>query len=156
MHKRCVPLFRDKMTTDKETKFIDSIDCRFPYQDKVECLRLIDEATEVSVNAIFSVTEEICRIPVSEKDKVEIGYLLDLLTYTRDKFDHPIKEIVFDTADKMIRGQELTVDEAIGRMETVKKYRGQFAAMSILYFSCDDIDGRLEPLWNNIMTEWKK
>lgn len=144
------------MTTDKETKFIDSIDCRFPYQDKVECLRLIDEATEVSVNAIFSVTEEICRIPVSEKDKVGMGYLLDLLTYTRDKFDHPIKEIVFDTADKMIRGQELTVDEAIGRMETVKKYRGQFAAMSILYFSCDDIDGRLEPLWNNIMTEWKK
>jgi hypothetical protein len=144
------------MTTDKETRFIDSIDCRFPYNDKDECLRLIDEATGISVNAIFSVTEEICRIPISKKDKVEISYLLDLLTYTRDKFDHPIKDIVFDTADKLIRGQELTVDEAIGRMETVKKHRGQFAAMSILYFSCDDIDGRLEPLWDSIMTEWTK
>jgi hypothetical protein len=144
------------MTTDKEIKFIDSIDCKFPYHDKQECLRLIDESVGISVNAIFSVTEEICRIPTSEKDKAEPSYLLDLLTYIRDKFDHPIKEIIFDTADKMIHGQELTVDEVINRMEIVKEYRGQFAAMSILYFSCDDINERLEPLWDRIMTEWKK
>jgi hypothetical protein len=144
------------MTTDKETKFIDSIDCKFPYNDKEECLRLIDEAIGISVNAIYSVTEEICRIPVSEREKVEVSYLLDLLTYIRDKFDHPLKELVFDTADKMIRGQELTVDEVIGRMGVVRTHRGQFAAMSILYFSCDDIDGKLEPLWDNILTEWKK
>ena len=153
---RCVPLFRDKMRKDKEKAFIDRIDCKFPYNDKAQCLRLIDEALALSVNAIFSVTEEICRIPASERDTVELSYLVDLLTYTRGKFEHPLKEIVFDTADKMIRGQELAVDEVINRMEVVKKHRGQFAAMSILYFACNDIDGRLEPLWDNIMTEWKK
>lgn len=142
--------------TDIETKFIDSIDCNFPYDDKQECLRLIDEAMGISENAVFFVTEEICRMPVTKRDKVEISYLVELLTYIRDKFDHPIKEIIFDTADKMIRGQDLTVDEAIKRMEIVRGYRGQFAALSILYFSCDDIEGRLEPLWDSIRTDWNK
>ncbi len=72
------------MTPEKEIKFIDSIDCNVPYHDKEKCLRLIDEAAEISVNAVFSVTEEICRVPVSERDKIELSYLLDLLTYTRD------------------------------------------------------------------------
>ncbi|MEZ4973087.1 MAG: hypothetical protein R2820_07230 [Cyclobacteriaceae bacterium] len=144
------------MTTDIETKFIDSIDCKFPYQDKEKCIRLIDEAAGISVNAIFSVVEEICRVPVSAGGNVEISYLTDLLEYTQDKFDHPIKDIVFDTSDKLIHKQELTVDEAIDRMEIVRMYQGQFAALSILYFSCDDIDGRLEPIWDDIIQGWKK
>jgi hypothetical protein len=144
------------MPTDIEIKFIDSIDCNFPYHDRQKCLRLIDEAAGISVNAIFSVTEEICRIPVSEKEKVQKSYLLDLLAYTKDKFEHPIKEIIFDTADKMIREQDLTVDEVIKGMEIIKEYRGQFAALSILYFSCDDKDEKLEPMFNQIRSDWNK
>jgi hypothetical protein len=30
----------------------------------------------------------------------------------------------------------------------------QYAALSIIYFSIDDEDGKLEKVWNSITTEW--
>ena len=144
------------MTDDNEIQFLDKIDCNFPYNDIQECERLIEQALTLSTNALFAVIEELCRIHESERSNVSTETLLDLLALTASKLNHPLKDIILDTADKMIRKQELTVDEAILKMQTVQKYPGQFAALSILYFSCDDKDEKLEPIWNDITTEWNK
>lgn len=144
------------MTDDNEIQFLDKIDCNFPYNDRQESELLIKQASTLSTNALFSVIEELCRIPESERSTISTETLLDLLTLTASKLNHPLKDIIVDTADKMIRRQELTVDEAILKMQTVQKYPGQIAALSILYFSCDDKDEKLEPIWNNITTEWNK
>lgn len=144
------------MTDDNEIQFLDKIDCNFPYQDRQESLRLIEQASALSTNALFSVIEELCRIPESERPNVATETLLDLLTLTANKLNHPLKAIIVDTADKMIRRQELMVDDVLLKMQTVQKYSGQFAALSILYFSCDDKDGKLEPIWDNIINEWNK
>jgi hypothetical protein len=80
--------------------------------------------------------------------------LVDLLAITANQLNHPLKELIVDTADKMIRSQELTVEDVILKMQIVQKYPGQFAALSILYFSCDDKDGKMEPIWKNIISEW--
>lgn len=144
------------MTNQSDKAFIDKIDCTFPYHDKEACLHLIDEAAALSTNAMFFVIEELCRVRSSEKDKVTTDFLLDLLSKTKSKFHHPLKEIVLDTASKMIKRQELTVDEAISRMESVKGYKGQFSALSIIYFSCDDKEDKLEAVWDNIILDWKK
>lgn len=144
------------MTTEAENMFIDRIDCKFPYQDREECLRLIDEAATLSTNAMFSVIEEICRIPISEKQKVTTSFLLDLLKLSAKRLDHPLKEMVLDTAEKMVKGEELDVNEVKTKMGIIKKYPGQYAALSILYFSCDDKEEKLEPVWDNILTEWNK
>jgi hypothetical protein len=143
------------MTTEEENIFIDKIDCNFPYHDRQECIKLIDTAATFSTNAMFAVIAEICRVPHSEKENVTTEFLLDLLSQTKSKFNHPLKEIVLDTADKMIQGTELKVDNAIAKMKIIKKYPGQLAALSILYFSCDDKDGKLEPVWKDIMNDWK-
>ncbi len=144
------------MTDDIETQFLDKIDCNFPYQNRQECLRLIEQASTLSTNALFSVIEELGRIPESERPNVSTKALLDLLTLTANKINHPLKSLIVETADKMIRRQELTVDEVVLKMQTVQKYPGQFAALSILYFSCDDKEGKLEPIWDNIINEWNK
>jgi hypothetical protein len=144
------------MTNDIEIQFLDKIDCNFPYLDRQESLRLIAQASTLSTNALFSVIEELCRIPESQRSTVSTETLLNLLTVAASKLNHPLKEIIVDTADKMIRRQELTVDEAISKIQTVQKNPGQFAALSILYFSCDDKDGKLEPIWDNIINEWNK
>lgn len=144
------------MTDDNEIQFLDKIDCNFPYQDRQESLRLIERASTLSTNALFSIIEELCRVPESERPNASTEALLDLLALTANKINHPLKELIVETADKMIRRQELTVDDVILKMQTVQNYPGQFAALSILYFSCDDKDGKLEPIWDNIINEWNK
>lgn len=144
------------MTDDNEIQFLDKIDCNFPYQDRQESLRLIEQAATLSTNALFSIIEELCRIPESERPNVSIEALLDLLTLTANKINHPIKDLIVETADKMIWREELTIEDVILKMQKVQKYPGQFAALSILYFSCDDKEERLEPIWDNILNEWNK
>jgi hypothetical protein len=153
---RALAALLNTMTNDKETQFLDKIDCNFPYQDRQESLRLIEQASGLSTNALFSIIEELCRIPESERPNVSTETLLDLLTLTANKINHPLKELIVETADKMIRRQELTVDDVILKMQTVQKYPEQFAALSILYFSCDDKVEKLEPIWDKIISEWNK
>ena len=94
----------------------------------------------MSSNAIFTVIEELCRIPYSQRSEVSNEILLDLLTLASNKFDHPLKQMITEIARKMIIEEDLTVDEAIEKMRIVGKFPGQYAALSIVYSSCDDID----------------
>ncbi|MEY3240003.1 MAG: hypothetical protein RIR11_1441 [Bacteroidota bacterium] len=142
------------MTNSTEIQFIDKIDCKFPYHDRQESLQLIEQAAALSPNALYSIIEELCRIPHSKRSSVATETLVDLLAITANQLNHPLKELIVDTADKMIRSQELTVEDVILKMQIVQKYPGQFAALSILYFSCDDKDGKMEPIWKNIISEW--
>lgn len=144
------------MANQSDKVFIGKIDCNFPYHDKEACLRLIDEAAALSTNSMFFVIEQLCRLPSSDKGNVTADFLLNLLSVTERKFHHPLKEMVVDIASKMIQGQKLAVDEAISRMENVKNYKEQFAALSIVYFSCEDKEDRLDTAWNNIISDWNK
>ena len=144
------------MKEDIEIQFLDKIDCNFPYQDKEESLGLIEQAATLSSNALFAVIEELCRIPESQRLTVSTETLLELLSLTALKLDHPLKDLIVSVADKMIRRQELTLDDAILKMQQVQRYPGQFAALSILYNSCEDGEGKLEPIWNKITHEWKQ
>lgn len=144
------------MTADNEIQFLDKIDCNFPYQDRHESLLLIEEASTLSTNALFSIIEELCRIPESERSNISCEALLDLLYLTAQKLNHPLKELIVEVAYKMIRRQEITTHDVKTKMEIVKKYPGQYAALSTLYFSCDDNEGKLESIWNNIISEWSK
>ena len=144
------------MTNRSDIAFVNSIDCKFPYHDKEACLQLIDEAAALSTNSIFFVIEQLCRVPFSDKNRVTADLLLDLLSVTKSKFIHPLKEMVVDTATKMIQKQELTVDEAISRMNITKDYKGQFAALNVVYFSCDDEEDRIDNIWDTIISDWNK
>ena len=144
------------MIAVSEKLFLEKIDCNFPYHDRQESMRLINQAATLSANALFSVIEELCRIPDSKKASLSTFILLDLLTLTASKISHPLKELIVDAAEKMIRKQELTVDDVILKMQIVQKYPGQYAALSILYFSCDDKEEKLEPIWDRIISEWNK
>jgi hypothetical protein len=144
------------MTAEAETIFINSIDCKFPYSDRPACLTLINEAAALSINAIFFVVEEICRIPSSDRKNVTTDTLMYLLAQTETKFTHPLKELVLETARKMVKGQSLTADEVISKMEIIKKYKGQYAALNILYFSSRNNWERLIPVMDSITAAWTK
>ena len=141
---------------NSEAIFIDKIDCNFPYEKKDECLSLIKEASKLTPNAMFAVIEELCRIPNSERDQISSKELNELLSIASSSFHHPIKEMIVEVAQKMIDGQEILVENAISKMRNVQKYPGHFSALSILYSSCDDKKGELEPVWKEIREEWNQ
>lgn len=139
-----------------EIDFVNKIDCRFPYGNRKECLNLIDEALGVSSNAVFSVIEEICRAPLSEREKVSNRHLSELLNAIDERFEHPLKEMILSVTNRLIRQQEISVGSAEEYMKAVDDFPGQYAALDIVYFSCDDRDGKLESLWDDIIARWRK
>ena len=143
------------MTKDTETQFRDKIDCKFPYHNRQESVQLMEQAAALSPHAQYSIIEELCRIPHSKRSSVVAETLLDLLALVANQLNHPLKDLIVDTADKMIRNQALSVEDVILKMQIVQKYPGQLAALSILYHSCDDKEGKIEPIWENIISEWR-
>lgn len=127
-----------------EKDFLELIDCAFPYDNKERCIELIDQSLSISPNAVFAVVEEICRVPVSKRQNVSEAFLLELLNVIDNKFEHPIKNLMLEVARVLIKRGEISVDDAILKMEEIVKYQNTFSARSILYFSCDDTEGKLE------------
>ncbi len=41
------------------------------------------------------------------------------------------------------------------QMNEIEKFPGQFAALSLIYFSCDDIEGKVDELNTEILSSWK-
>ena len=142
------------MITEKEIEFLDKIDCNFPYLDRKKCVNIINEANSISSNATFSVIDEICRIPQSERAKVSNETLFELLYLLKSSFKHPLKSIIIETAKKIINNELLEIENVILAMNKIREFKGQYAALSILYFSCDDEEGKLEIIWNEIINEW--
>ena len=142
------------MITEKEIEFLDKIDCNFPYLDRKKCVNIINEANSISSNATFSVIDEICRIPQSERTKVTNETLFELLNLVEVSFKHPLKPAIIETAKKMINNELLEIENVISVMNRIREFKGQYAALSILYFSCNDDDEKLEIIYNEIINEW--
>lgn len=127
-----------------EKDFLELIDGAFPYDNKERCFELINQSLSISPNAVYAVVEEICRIPVSESQIVSETLLLELLNVIEEKFEHPVKALILEVARVILRRGEISVDDAILKMEELAKYKDAFSARSIVYFSCDDTEGKLE------------
>jgi hypothetical protein len=141
----------DSMNT-VEKEFRDEIDCCFPYDDFDQCKRLINRGIAISPYASFAVLHEICR--PGQSVSVSADRLMQLLEYWRSRFDHPAAEMMREVAHSMILKRYLPVDEVIARMGILAEYPGLSPALEILYFSCDDVGEKLEPLYDGIHKRW--
>jgi hypothetical protein len=140
------------MESLKELEFIDKIEDNFPFENYVESVKLIDEAIKISPNSVFAVVEEICK--AADEEGLPEEALINLLKNIDKKLEHPLRKLILETAQNIILQEELSIDETIANMELVREHPQQYAALSIIYFSVDDEDGKLENVWNSITTEW--
>ncbi|MCW5703552.1 MAG: hypothetical protein KIT82_13350 [Bradyrhizobium sp.] len=138
--------------TDIEQSFMDEIDARFPYEDRERCAALIDRGIAISPNAAFAVLHEICR--PGRGVSVSADRLMEHLAYWRSAFKHPAADMLAEVAEAMIHRRDLPVEDVIGRMRILAQYPGLYAALAILYFSCDDVDERIEPVDAEIRNNW--
>lgn len=140
------------MTMRTEEEFLEAIDCRFPFADRDQALGLIDEGCRLSSNAGFALVDEIVRPPRSAVASVD--FRLDLLRRVFDRLHHPLVAAIRPLAERLVGGGEATVEEALAIMHRVATYRGQYAALSVAYFSADDTAGMLDREYNPILAAW--
>lgn len=134
-----------------EQEFIESIDFNFPYQDEVKAIELIDQARGISLNASYMVLHEIVRAPN------EVSSIVGKKLYDQwlNGFNHGSFPIVREAAESLLSGRELTVSRAIELMQQMESEKGQYCALGIIYFSCDDQDGKADDLYNQIIEQWQ-
>lgn len=119
-----------------EADFISAIDCCFPYEDTARATELIEEACSISADAAFMVVHELARRPCSSK--VVDSVCLALLEQLDHRFSHPLKDMVLNVARRMVRRQSLPFEEFTKCMHQVACHRGQYNALAVIYFACND------------------
>jgi hypothetical protein len=137
-----------------ELEFIDSIDCAFPYESAEKWRPLVEKGTAISANAAFMILHELCRLPRGVSVPKESIYAI--LDYWVESFQHPICVSILPIAKSVIDGEQVSVDKAIRTMREIAPYQGQYNALAIPYFACDDTDGFAEALRKKITTKWEK
>lgn len=137
-----------------ERKFIGEIDSRFPYDNFDRGRDLIDRGISISPHAAFRVLYELCLPAPRTREKLSEAQLKRFLYYWRSKCKHPAAAMMSEVAESLIAGRELSVEAAIDRMNDLEKYCGLYSALSILYMSCDDKFGLLEPIYAAINARW--
>jgi hypothetical protein len=101
---------------------------------------------------MFVALEEICRPP--KGTFVLPDQQREMLVYWRACIDHPLAETVTYCAQSMIDGKHLPVERVIQIMSMISGYVGQYGALNIAYFSCDDVHEEMEPHYQKIIADW--
>jgi len=134
-----------------EQEFIESIDFSFPYKDESRSLALINQARDISANASFMVLHEIVRAP----EEISLELRENLYKKWLNGFSHKLLPAVSEAAKSMLSGKELSVGRVLELLEQFKTETGQYCALSIVYFSCDDQEGKADDFYNEIIEHWK-
>lgn len=144
-----------KYISMNEEEFLSAIDCKFPYNNIVKWMELIDMALGISDTCVYWVIHEIVRTPQSVKWKVNKLYLLELLNYIELHSTQVLKNEILAIARKIISSEEIHKDEVIRIMDKLKYCKWQSYPLNILYFSTDDTDWKIEQKYDEVMEYWR-
>jgi hypothetical protein len=135
-----------------ESEFITRIDCDFPYDAPIQWRKLSAMAPRISANSAFMVLHEICRVPRSEKmnrARAECS-----LSHVRRRFRHPALRVILPAIESYLSGEKLRPAKAAALMRRLAKHIGQYNALAICYLSAYDPDGKLDSLYEQIISHW--
>ena len=141
-----------------EEEFISEVDCEFPYEQHDRAVALIHEAGTISPNAAFMVVPGLARGP--RGSTVPADTCLNLLKMIDDRFEHPLKSLVFDLANRMILGSRIDASESMSAMRQIGEHRSMFNALNIAYFSgnseMSDADKKAyEEVYDGVIVSWR-
>lgn len=68
--------------------------------------------------------------------------------------DHLIYKEYFDFIEKIITKKDIIIDEVLHLMKDIRKFDNNYALLSILYLSYDDVDGLLEDTDQDTRNYW--
>ncbi len=56
----------------------------------------------------------------------------------------------------MIHREFVSIPQALKTMQLVAQYPNQSCALAVVYFSCDDVNGEVELLFDQVSHDWKQ
>ena len=136
----------------RESDFIASIECRFPYENRALAIEIASQACALSSNAAFAVVDEISRPPVGESSLPEMSE--EVLSLIEASLVHPLTTPILDLARRLVAGKVVSVPESLFVLRQVERFPGQYCALSVAYQACDDIDGVADQEFNRIVAAW--
>ena len=137
----------------EESTFIASIDCQFPYHDHTRAIALVEQACAISSNAAFAIVDELSRPPANEL--VSIEFSTELLSLVEQCLSHPLLHSIIGIARKRVLNQSISVMEGVSVMREIEQFPGQYSALSVAYFACDDVDDLADAEFNRIKAVWE-
>ncbi|MGI0118260.1 hypothetical protein [Zooshikella sp. RANM57] len=67
----------------------------------------------------------------------------------------PLQSFTSGKRSTILSGKEIEVERVIELMEEFKKHNGQYCALSIVYFSCNDTEGKADEKYNQVIEQWQ-
>jgi hypothetical protein len=136
-----------------EQTFCDAIDSAFPLDNRERALRLANSACDISSNAAFFVVDQVARPPAGAPARFDIQ--LKVLEEIRGRLNHPLAEVVLPIAEALVTGDRITVEQAERALREVGEWPGEHAALGLVYFAADDVDGTLAQRYNRVRAQWE-
>ncbi len=138
-----------------EADFMLSIDCRFPYEDGALAISLIEESCSISPNAAFRVLYELACRPAS--CMAADGVILHLMSKLHSELGHPFCETLFSIAERMSRGDSISLLEAESALKESQLYPGIYSALDLIVRAAEErYEDAVENLANEVMSFWKE
>jgi len=138
----------------RESDFIASIDCDFPYDSPIQWRKLSASAPRISSNAAFMILHEVCRVPrcvQMNRPRAE-----RIISHLRRRFRHPAWKVVLPAVQSYLGEKQLRPVTAAARMRRVARYVGEYNALAICYFSAYDAHGALDRTYEEIVARWQE
>ena len=135
-----------------EKEFIESIDLCFPYKDKANALKLIQDARRISFNATCMVLHEI----LCPSGTISLDTQIWLYKNWLKGLDHKLLPFVCEAAETHLEEKTISFYRVIYLMSRIKKYKGEYNALNIVSLSYDGFYSKLVDIYFNyiIVTCW--
>ena len=135
----------------EESEFIASIECKFPYRERAAAFEVATQACLLSPNAAFAVVDEVSRPPAGDHTP---EFAAELLSFIEQRLDHPLATQIIGLAQKRVAKRRVSVAESLFALRQAERFPGQYCALSVAYFACDDVDGTADQEFNRIVAAW--
>ncbi len=138
---------------DSLVRFLDKIDCKFPYNDKISSHFLINEAKTLWEGALLGVLYELVNLPMSVN--VSIERLGELMLQIQECFPQKYS-FLFDIIMRKNKWEVIEPEDILYWMQLVKKNKDSIILLNILYsLDIDNCSKLVEEEYQRISQEFQ-
>lgn len=143
------------MHNNTEQTFLDSFDCKFPYDDFSRWKSIIKQAFLTNDNAVFAVLYELVVLPARvHVDKKRLKDYILYITETNTMFTKKYSEFLL-LCMNLIHGNMISESQWLRLMNRSKKFYNAYALLGIICSAVDDPTDMLDEKYKELITYWQ-
>ena len=93
---------------------------------------------------------------VTTMNDEDFAAMIAMLAYWCAGFAHPLKDVVVECAWALIDRRPISVAHALRVMDDIAHHKGQWGALPIPLYACDDVDDIADARFAAIRSAWEQ